>query len=110
MVAAVALGIVDDDTVHFLHRFRHGLAHGASLDRAAENAGAIEGRAALVTALVNSSGFAVLMLSEYKPSAWFGGLLALTLGIAFLAEVFLLPALVMSLRRFLVLDTKPAAR
>ena len=34
------------------------------------------------------------MLSEYKPTAWFGGLLALTMALAFLAEVFLLPALI----------------
>jgi predicted RND superfamily exporter protein len=32
------------------------------------------------------------MLSAYKPSAWFGGLLALTMIVAFLAEVFILPA------------------
>jgi predicted RND superfamily exporter protein len=105
MVAAVALGIVDDDTIHFLHRFRQQLGKGVSLDQAAENAGAIEGRAALMTALVNTCGFAVLLLSEYKPSGWFGGLLALTLGVAFLTEVFLLPALVQSVRRFLLVDT-----
>ena len=29
----------------------------------------------------------VLMLSEYRPTAWFGGLLALTMAVAFLAEV-----------------------
>jgi predicted RND superfamily exporter protein len=32
------------------------------------------------------------MLSEYKPTAWFGGLLGLTMAVAFLAEVFILPA------------------
>ena len=51
-----------------------------------------EGRAALTTAIVNSCAFAVLALSEYRPSAWFGGLLALTMIVAFLAEVFILPA------------------
>jgi predicted RND superfamily exporter protein len=34
------------------------------------------------------------MLSEYRPSAWFGGLLALTMATAFLAEVFILPAII----------------
>ncbi len=34
----------------------------------------------------------MLALSEYKPTAWFGGLLALTMIVAFLAEVFILPA------------------
>ena len=110
MVAAVALGIVDDDTIHFLHRFRHELGEGVSLDRAAEDAGAIEGSAALITALVNGLGFAVLMLSEYRPSAWFGGLLALTLGVAFIAEVLLLPAMVKSVGRFLTVDRRRRAR
>ena len=42
--------------------------------------------------MINSLGFGVLLLSEYKPTAWFGGLLALTMAVAFLAEVFILPA------------------
>ena len=102
MVASVALGIVDDDTVHFLHRFRHHLAAGADVDEAAHEAAASEGRAALTTALINSAGFAVLMFSEYKPSAWFGGLLALTLAVAFLAEILILPATVKLLAPFLL--------
>lgn len=92
MVASIALGIVDDDTVHYLHRFRHHVAEGAGVDAAAHAAAASEGRAALTTAIVNSAGFAVLMLSEYRPSAWFGGLLAITLLTAFLAEILILPA------------------
>ncbi len=51
-----------------------------------------EGRASLTTAIINSLGFGVLLLSEYKPTAWFGGLLGLTMAVAFLAEVFILPA------------------
>ncbi len=62
------------------------------MDRAIEAATVFEGRAASTTALINSAGYAVLLLSEYKPTAWFGGLLALTMGTAFLAEVFVLPA------------------
>jgi predicted RND superfamily exporter protein len=34
----------------------------------------------------------VLAMSEYRPTAWFGGLLALTMIVAFLAEVLILPA------------------
>jgi predicted RND superfamily exporter protein len=104
MVASVALGVVDDDTVHFLHRFRREVAAGRSVDDATDIAVAKEGRAALTTALINSAGFAVLILSEYKPSAWFGGLLALTLGVAFLAEVLVLPATVKLAARFLGLQ------
>jgi predicted RND superfamily exporter protein len=92
MVASVALGIVDDDTIHFINRYRREAAAGATTDQAIEIATAHEGRASLTTAIINSAGYAVLLLSEYKPTAWFGGLLALTMLTAFLAEVFILPA------------------
>jgi predicted RND superfamily exporter protein len=107
MVASVALGVVDDDTIHFLHRLRQELLEGRSVTEAARDAGTREGGAALITAIVNSCGFAVLILSEYRPSAWFGGLLAMTLGVAFLAEVFLLPATVTLAARFLGVDSAP---
>ena len=99
MVASVALGIVDDDTIHFINRYRREAASGASTDEAIETATAHEGRASLTTAIINSAGYAVLLLSEYKPTAWFGGLLALTMAAAFLAEVFILPATIKLLPR-----------
>ena len=99
MVASVALGIVDDDTIHFINRYRREAAAGKSTDEAIEIATAHEGRASLTTALINSAGFGVLLLSEYKPTAWFGGLLALTMLTAFLAEVFILPATIKLLPR-----------
>jgi predicted RND superfamily exporter protein len=99
MVASVALGIVDDDTIHFINRYRRETAAGRSTDEAIELATAHEGRASLTTAIINSAGFGVLLLSEYKPNAWFGGLLALTMVAAFLAEVFILPAMIKLLPR-----------
>jgi hypothetical protein len=99
MVASVALGIVDDDTIHFINRYRREAAAGKSTDEAIEIATAHEGRASLTTAIINSAGYGVLLLSEYKPTAWFGGLLALTMLTAFLAEVFILPATIKLLPR-----------
>lgn len=99
MVASVALGVVDDDTIHFINRYRREVAAGASTDEAIATATAYEGRASLTTAIINSCGYAVLMLSEYRPTAWFGGLLALTMGVAFLAEVLILPATIKLLPR-----------
>jgi predicted RND superfamily exporter protein len=104
MVASVALGIVDDDTIHFINRYRREAAAGRTTDEAIEIATAHEGRASLTTAIINSAGYAVLLLSEYKPTAWFGGLLALTMLAAFLAEVFILPATIKLLPRFFGAD------
>ena len=99
MVASVALGVVDDDTIHFINRYRREVADGASTDAAIELATIHEGRASLTTAIINSCGFGVLFLSEYKPNSWFGGLLALTMVVAFLAEVFILPPIIKLLPR-----------
>ncbi len=92
MVASIALGVVDDDTIHFINRYRREIDRGATADEAIEIATTHEGRASLTTAIINSAGYGVLLLSEYKPTAWFGGLLALTMAVAVLAEVFILPA------------------
>ena len=104
MVASMALGVVDDDTIHFINRYRREVAAGASTDRAIELATEHEGRASLTTAIINSAGYGVLFLSEYKPTAWFGGLLALTMAVAFLAEVFILPATIKLLPRLFGAD------
>ncbi|HUF47000.1 MAG TPA: MMPL family transporter [Vicinamibacterales bacterium] len=92
MLASVALGVVDDDTVHFISRYRKETKLGRTGPEAIALATSQEGRAALTAAIINSCAFAMLMTSEYLPTAWFGGLLALTMMVAFLAEVFVLPA------------------
>jgi len=99
MVASVALGVVDDDTIHFIGRFRRELAAGTATKAAIEAATMHEGRASLTTAIINSLGYGVMIFSAYKPTAWFGGLLALTMAVAFLAEVFVVPAVITLLPR-----------
>jgi hypothetical protein len=94
MVASVALGIVDDDTIHFIGRFRREAAAGASTEDAIELATIHEGRASLTTAIINSLGYGIMIFSTYRPTAWFGGLLALTMLVAFLAEIFVVPAVI----------------
>jgi uncharacterized protein len=94
MVASVALGIVDDDTIHFIGRFRRETANGVSVDDAIELATMHEGRASLTTAIINTLGYGIMLFSAYKPTAWFGGLLALTMIVAFLAEVLVVPAVI----------------
>jgi uncharacterized protein len=110
MVASVALGVVDDDTIHFINRYRREVAAGATTDAAIETATVHEGRASLTTAIINSLGFGVLLFSEYKPTAWFGGLLGLTMAVAFLAEVFILPATIKLLPRVFGADALRGGR
>src|SRR5688500_5482553 len=70
MVASVALGIVDDDTIHFIGRYRREVAAGRGTLQAVELASMHEGRAALTTTIINALAYTVLMASEYRPTAW----------------------------------------
>ena len=99
MVASVTLGIVDDDTIHFISRYRREIAAGRNTREAVEIASMHEGRAALTTTIINTLGYSVLMISEYRPTAWFGSLLAATMVLAFIAEVFIVPAVIAMLPR-----------
>ena len=99
MVASVALGVVDDDTIHFIGRFRREIAAGVGVEEAIHLATMHEGRASLTTAIINSLGFGMMIFSSYKPTVWFGELLAVTMVVAFLAEVFVVPALIVLLPR-----------
>ena len=54
MLASVALGVVDDDTIHFISRYRQGDGRGRGTDEAIATATAHEGRASLTTAIINS--------------------------------------------------------
>ena len=101
MVASIALGIVDDDTIHFIGRYRREVGGGAGTLQAIELASMHEGRAALTTTIINALSYSVLMMSDYRPTSWFGSLLAATMVLAFVTEVFLVPAVIAKLPRTL---------
>jgi predicted RND superfamily exporter protein len=109
MVASVTLGVVDDDTIHFINRYRREAHGGATTEAAIETATTHEGRASLTTALINTMAYGILGFSSYKPTAWFGGLLALTMAVAFLAEVFVVPAVITQFRRAFAAERVKAA-
>jgi hypothetical protein len=57
------------------------------------------GKAMILTAMVIASGFATLMLSDFKSTFYVGLLISLTLVIALLAELVLMPVLLVFLYR-----------
>ena len=89
----LAIGIGVDDTIHFLVRFR--LESGRCADRATalDRTFGFAGRAIVMTTVTLALGFAPLALSEYATIQYFGTLLPLTLVVALLADLLLVPAL-----------------
>ncbi len=95
LVAAVAIGIVVDDTVHLLHGYRE--ARRTLPPRAAlEQAVSVAGRAVLATSVVLAGAFASYLASPLGFVRVFGLLACLTFAAALLADLVLLPALLLA--------------
>lgn len=92
LVAGVLLGIVVDDTIHFLSRRKMLLSMGYSEKEAVEETIKSSGLAIITTSLILSFGFSVLMLGEFKPNINFGFLSTCAVLLALIFDIFVLPA------------------
>ena len=100
VVVAMTIGIVVDDTVHFLSKYRRARREdGHAPDDAVRYAFRTVGRAMITTTVVLVAGFLVLLLSVFVPTAEVGLLTALIIAFALLADCVLLPPLLMALDR-----------
>lgn len=97
IIFSIAFGIAIDDTLHLLSRFKLELNKGRSLPLAMRTTFLSTGKAMILTAMVIASGFATLMLSDFKSTFYVGLLISLTLVIALLAELVLMPVLLVFL-------------
>ncbi|MGD9604010.1 MAG: RND family transporter [Gammaproteobacteria bacterium] len=100
IVASMALGIIVDDTVHFLVKYQRGRRErGLSAEDAVRHAFRANGRAMLVTTGVLVAGFLVLALSRFELNAGMGLLTAAVLAFALLADWLFLSPLLLYLER-----------
>ena len=100
VVVAMTIGIVVDDTVHFLSKYRRARREdGYAPDDAVRYAFRTVGRAMVTTTVVLVAGFLVLLLSVFVPTAEVGLLTALIIAFALVADCVLLPPLLMALDR-----------
>ena len=96
VVTSMTLGIVVDDTVHFLSKYRRARhVNGCSSPDAIRHAFTTVGRALLVTSIVLVAGFLVLATSSFEVNAGMGLLTAIVIGLALAADFLLLPPLLM---------------
>jgi predicted RND superfamily exporter protein len=98
VVSGMTLGIVVDDTVHFLSKYlRARREQGASPADAVRYAFVSVGRALLVTSIVLVVGFLVLSLSSFELNSGMGLLTAIVIVFALVADFLLLPPLLIKL-------------
>lgn len=104
IIASMALVIADDDTLQYLVRFkRRYLALKAEGAQEIHRRAALEslgecGRAMFVTSAAVAGGFLLLQFSRFEGIAHLGLLTGLTLWVAGLADAFLSPVLLMTLK------------
>jgi len=92
-IAAVAMGIGVDDTIHYVHRYREEFRATGDYGNAMMRSHRGVGRAILYTTLIIVLGFSVLGLSNFVPTVFFGLLTGLAMTLALVADLTLLPAL-----------------
>jgi predicted RND superfamily exporter protein len=95
-VTATSLGVVVDDTVHFLAKYmRARRERGLDRPEAIRYAFTMVGRAVVSTTVILAFGFGVLALSSFRVNEQMGLLTALTILIALPVDFLLLPSLLM---------------
>lgn len=98
VVTGVTIGIVVDDTVHFLSKYlRARREQNLEPEDAIRYSFANVGVALAVTSLVLVIGFLVLALSSFKLNSSMGLLTATVIGIALIVELLLLPPMLLRL-------------
>ena len=100
VVVAMTVGIVVDDTVHFLAKYRRARReYGQDPEEAVRYAFDTAGRALFTTTLVLVAGFLIFVFSPFVPTAQVGVLTAMIIGFALVADLSLLPALLTAVDR-----------
>jgi predicted RND superfamily exporter protein len=94
IIFTIAFGIAVDDTIHLLGKLRIELRKGRSLPVAMKRSVISTGKAVIITSIMLCSGFIALVMSDFASVFYMGLLVSLTLALAVVADLLLLPVLV----------------
>lgn len=100
LVFSIAFGISVDDTIHFLAKYRQELtANNWRIEKSVYNALRETGVSMFYTSIVLFFGFSVFVISNFGGTVALGSLVSATLLLAMLANLILLPSLLLSLEK-----------
>ncbi len=92
-IAAIVIGIAVDDTIHYTHRFIEEFARDGDYWATVQRCHISIGRAMYYTSITITLGFIILALSNFIPTIYFGVLTGFSMMVALLADLTLLPLL-----------------
>ena len=97
-IAAITVGIGVDDTIHYVHRFNYEFQQDSDYWASVYRCHRSIGRAIYYTSVTIMLGFSILALSRFNPTIYFGLLTSLAMLVALLANMSLLPVLMVTFR------------
>ena len=97
-IAAITVGIAVDDTIHYIHRFKLEFASDGDYWATIHRCHRTIGRAMYYTSVTIILGFSILALSQFIPTINFGLLTGTAMLVALLANMTLLPVLIVTFR------------
>ncbi len=95
IIFTIAFGIAVDDTIHFLGKFKYELMQGKSHLYALKRSYMTTGKAMILTTLILCAGFLLLVFSSFLGTFYMGLMLCITLFVALIADLTLLPVLLL---------------
>ena len=93
LIGSIAIGLVVDDTIHFMHNFQRYYHQYGDAEKAIEETLLGTGRAIMVTTIVLCLGFFIFTAASMNNVFNFGVITGSTIILALLADLFLAPAL-----------------
>lgn len=99
-IAAIGVGLADDDTIHYIHRFKHEAETTGSYIEALHRSHDSIGHAIYYTTITLVIGFSILSLSNFIPTIYFGLLTVLAITVALFASLTLLPQLLVMIKPY----------
>lgn len=99
-IASITIGMAVDNTIHYLVRYKREFARDGNYVRALARSHNTIGKAMFYTSLTIVLGFSILMMSNFRPTLYFGLLTALAMAVALLGSLTLLPRLIVLTRPF----------
>jgi predicted RND superfamily exporter protein len=104
-IAAIAMGIGVDDTIHYIHRFKEEFSKDKNYVATMQRTNESIGYAMIYTSITVIIGFSILVLSNLIPTIYFGLLTMLVMSVALISNLILLPKLILLIKPLTKNDT-----
>jgi predicted RND superfamily exporter protein len=97
-IAAIVIGIAVDNAIHYVHRFKREFRRDCGYWTSVQRCHDSIGRAMYYTSITITLGFIILALSNFVPTIYFGLLTGFSMLVALIANLTLLPVLLVWFR------------